>query len=252
MDLRELTEDKKIAAHKGVFVVCIRWLALLELITSMRLWWAGYTGIARARKQKVLQNFDWKLHGKRQSGRPKCRWVLEQTMGRHIDKLWTGFDWFRTDRLLFNQNILSFTLLSKNVISPVVLYECETSSFTLRAEHRLDVFEKGVLIIFGPKRGSNKRLEKTKWFKVNEVYTVKLVQYKWHISNFNKLCQIIQNMNVKVQLGPQVKISIKCISENESSTYPHLAYYSCNIRFNIILPPTPRSPKCSITFTLYE
>jgi hypothetical protein len=37
MDLRELTEDKKIAAHKGVFVVCIRWLALLELITSMRL-----------------------------------------------------------------------------------------------------------------------------------------------------------------------------------------------------------------------
>jgi hypothetical protein len=36
---------------------------------------------------------------------------------------------------------------------PVVLYECETWTLTLREEHRLRVFENGVLRrIFGPKR----------------------------------------------------------------------------------------------------
>jgi hypothetical protein len=36
---------------------------------------------------------------------------------------------------------------------PVVLYECETWSLTLREEHRLRVFENRVLSrIFGPKR----------------------------------------------------------------------------------------------------
>jgi hypothetical protein len=59
------------------------------------------------------------------------------------------------------QNLLSFRLLSKNlkiriyksIILPVVLYECETWSLTLREEHRLRVFENRVLRrIFGPKR----------------------------------------------------------------------------------------------------
>jgi hypothetical protein len=41
----------------------------------------------------------------------------------------------------------------RTVIHPVVLYECETWSLTLREEHRLRVFEKSVLRrIFGPKR----------------------------------------------------------------------------------------------------
>jgi hypothetical protein len=41
----------------------------------------------------------------------------------------------------------------KNIILPVVLYGCETWSFTLREEHRLRVFENRVLSrIFGPKR----------------------------------------------------------------------------------------------------
>jgi hypothetical protein len=56
---------------------------------------------------------------------------------------------------------LSSRLLSENVkiriyktiILPVVLYRCETWSLTLREEHRLRVFESGVLRrIFGPKR----------------------------------------------------------------------------------------------------
>jgi hypothetical protein len=56
---------------------------------------------------------------------------------------------------------LSSRLISKNlkikiyktVILPVVLYECETWSLTLREEHRLRVFENRVLRkIFGPKR----------------------------------------------------------------------------------------------------
>jgi hypothetical protein len=40
----------------------------------------------------------------------------------------------------------------KTVILPGVLYGCETWSLTLREEHRLEVFENGVLRIFGPKR----------------------------------------------------------------------------------------------------
>jgi hypothetical protein len=59
------------------------------------------------------------------------------------------------------QNLLSSRLLSKNlkiriyktIILPVVLYECETWSLTLREEHRLRVFENRVLRrIFGPKK----------------------------------------------------------------------------------------------------
>jgi hypothetical protein len=59
------------------------------------------------------------------------------------------------------QSLLSSRLLSRNVkvkifktiILPVVLYECETWSLTLREEHRLRVFEKRVLRRkFGPKR----------------------------------------------------------------------------------------------------
>jgi hypothetical protein len=40
----------------------------------------------------------------------------------------------------------------KIVILPLVLYECETLSLTLREKHRLRVFENRVLRIFGPKR----------------------------------------------------------------------------------------------------
>ena len=59
------------------------------------------------------------------------------------------------------QNILSSSLQSKNIkikiyrtiILPVVLYGCETWSFTLREERRLRVFENRVLRrIFGLKR----------------------------------------------------------------------------------------------------
>jgi hypothetical protein len=59
------------------------------------------------------------------------------------------------------QNILSSHLISKKlqfkiyktIILPVVLYECETWSLSLRAEHRLRVSENRVLRrIFEPKR----------------------------------------------------------------------------------------------------
>jgi hypothetical protein len=59
------------------------------------------------------------------------------------------------------RKLLSSRLLSKNlkiriyktIILPAVLYGCETWSLTLRAEHRLRVFENKVLKrIFGPKR----------------------------------------------------------------------------------------------------
>jgi hypothetical protein len=59
------------------------------------------------------------------------------------------------------QSLLSFSLLSRylkvkiyiTIILQVVLYGCETSSLTLREEHRLRVFENRVLRrIFGLKR----------------------------------------------------------------------------------------------------
>jgi hypothetical protein len=59
------------------------------------------------------------------------------------------------------QNLLSSRLLSRNIqigtyktiILPVVLYGCETSSLTLREQHRLRVFKNRVLRrIFGQKR----------------------------------------------------------------------------------------------------
>jgi len=59
------------------------------------------------------------------------------------------------------QNLLSSSSLSKNlkneiqrtIILPVVLYWCETLSFTLREEYRLWVFDNKMLRrIFGPKR----------------------------------------------------------------------------------------------------
>jgi hypothetical protein len=40
----------------------------------------------------------------------------------------------------------------KTIILPVVLHGCEILSLTLREKHRLRVFEKGLLRIFGPKR----------------------------------------------------------------------------------------------------
>jgi hypothetical protein len=59
------------------------------------------------------------------------------------------------------QNLLSSRVLSENlkirifktVILPVVMYECETWSLTLRKKHRVRVFEKRVpRRVFGPKR----------------------------------------------------------------------------------------------------
>jgi hypothetical protein len=41
--------------------------------------------------------------------------------------------------------------IHKTLILLVVLYGCETWSLTLREEHRLSVFKKSVLRIFGPK-----------------------------------------------------------------------------------------------------
>ena len=68
------------------------------------------------------------------------------------------------------QNLLSSSLLSINlkikiyrtIILPIILYGCETWSFTLRVECRLRVFENRVLRrIFGPKRDEVTGMEKT-------------------------------------------------------------------------------------------
>jgi hypothetical protein len=79
------------------------------------------------------------------------------------------------------QNLLSSSLLPKNlkikiyktIISPVVLYGCETRSLTLREECRLRVFEKRVLRRpFGPKRdGVNETWRKLHIEVLNDLYS---------------------------------------------------------------------------------
>jgi hypothetical protein len=55
--------------------------------------------------------------------------------------------------LSFGAELFVFQFAIQKYILPVVLYGCETWSLTLRAEHRLRVFENRVLRrIFGPKR----------------------------------------------------------------------------------------------------
>ena len=58
--------------------------------------------------------------------------------------------------ILLYSSLLSKCLkikIHRNIILPVVLHGCETSSLTLREERRLRVFENRVLRrIFGPKR----------------------------------------------------------------------------------------------------
>jgi hypothetical protein len=60
----------------------------------------------------------------------------------------------------------------RTVILPVVLYGCETWSLTLGEEHRLRVFEKGVLMkIFRPKRKENGSWRKLYNFELHDLYS---------------------------------------------------------------------------------
>jgi hypothetical protein len=78
------------------------------------------------------------------------------------------------------QNLLSFSLLSKNlkiriyrtIILPVVLHECETWLFTIREECRLRVSENRVLMrIFGPKRDKVTREWRKLHNELNDLYS---------------------------------------------------------------------------------
>ena len=79
------------------------------------------------------------------------------------------------------QDLLSSSLLSKNfnikiyrnIILPVVLYERETWSLTLREERRLRVFENRVLRrIFGPKRDEKTgECRKLHYGELNDLYS---------------------------------------------------------------------------------
>jgi len=60
----------------------------------------------------------------------------------------------------------------RNIILPVVLYGCETWSFTVREKRRLRVFEKSVLRrIFGPKDEITGEWRKLHNEELNELYS---------------------------------------------------------------------------------
>jgi hypothetical protein len=92
-----------------------------------------------------------------------------------------------------NQNIKIFV----TVILPVVVYECETWSLTLREEHKLRVFQKRVLRrIFGPKRDEvtegwkklhNKELHNL-YCSPNIIRTIKSRRMSWagHVARMRK------------------------------------------------------------------
>jgi hypothetical protein len=78
------------------------------------------------------------------------------------------------------QNLLSSYLISKElkikmyktVILPVLLYQCQTWSLTLREEHRLRVFENRVLRkIFGCKRKEDRSWVKLHNYKLHGLYS---------------------------------------------------------------------------------
>jgi hypothetical protein len=76
--------------------------------------------------------------------------------------------------------------INKTVIFPVVLCGCETWSLNLREEHRLRVFEKRVLRIFGLKReedGSWRKLHNDKlhrlYSSLNIVRVIKSRRLRW-------------------------------------------------------------------------
>jgi hypothetical protein len=99
---------------------------------------------------------------------------------------------------------LSSRLISKNlkikiyktVILPVVLYECETWSLTLREEHRLRVFENRMLRrIFGPKREEDGSWRKVHNDELHDLYsspnTVRVIKsrrMRWagHVSRMGR------------------------------------------------------------------
>ena len=58
---------------------------------------------------------------------------------------------FGAESIVFQLTIQKFKNY-RTIILPVVLYGCETWSFTLREERRMTVFENWVMRIFGPKR----------------------------------------------------------------------------------------------------
>jgi hypothetical protein len=93
------------------------------------------------------------------------------------------------------QKLLSSSLLSRNVkikkyrtiILLVVLYGCETWSFTLRGECRLRVFENRILRrIFGPKRDEVTGVGKTTYKELYALYS---------------LPNIIQEIELRRQMG---------------------------------------------------
>jgi hypothetical protein len=78
---------------------------------------------------------------------------------------------------------LSSRLISRNLkikiyksALPVVLYGCETWSLTLKEEHRLRVFENGVLRIFGPKREEDGSWRKLHIDEFCGLYSPKIVR----------------------------------------------------------------------------
>jgi len=94
------------------------------------------------------------------------------------------------------QNLLSSSSLTKNVkikiyrntILPVILYECETWSLTLREKRRLRVFENRVLRrIFGPRTyevtGKYRKLHNKElndlYSSPNIVLTIKSRRMRW-------------------------------------------------------------------------
>jgi hypothetical protein len=84
----------------------------------------------------------------------------------------------------------------KTVVLPVVLYECETWSLTLREEHRLRVFENRVLRrTFGPKReedGSWIKLHNNElhslYYSANVVRVIKSRKMSWagHVARMGR------------------------------------------------------------------
>ena len=115
------------------------------------MYWYPFINI-RGRK-KLVRTFQTCNHVSLTS--PRKLWISEH----HSSKLFTLRNWINVCYTLLSSRLLPKNLkikIYKTIISPVVLYSCETLSLTLWEVWRLSVFENRILRrIFGPKRDEN-------------------------------------------------------------------------------------------------
>jgi hypothetical protein len=111
--------------------------------------------------QKIVQKHSIKTANRSFEDKAKFKYLGTTLTGQNCrhkqikSRLNLGNACYHSVQSLLPSRLLSRKLkvkMYKTIILPLVLYDCETWSLTLRKNHRTRVFDKRELRIFGPKR----------------------------------------------------------------------------------------------------